>query len=154
MLSDKNDFLAINLAIVCIVRKLQKNFFTDRGVPALLSCKVLFDELATGASKVVDVVSDILTDIELPLWVRDLVNHFHPLLASLLGRYPMLLHPVAQVSAGRPVFLSDPGLRRPVLEECRDFHLMRIQFALANTFGTTQWYPLLLTYCKCFRGSL
>ena len=79
MLSDESDFLAINLAIVYIVRKLQKNFFADREVPSLLSGKVLFNQLAAGTSKVVGVVSDILIDRDLPLWAHHLVNHLYTL---------------------------------------------------------------------------
>ena len=66
-----------NLTIVCVVRKLQKNFFADCEVPSLLFCKVLFDEFATGTSKVVEGISDVLTDVDLPIGIGNFVNHLH-----------------------------------------------------------------------------
>ena len=77
MLYDEGDFLAEYLAIIRGVRKLQEYFFSDDEVLSLLSGKVLFDELAVGTSKVVDGVGAILTYVNLPIWVGDLVNNLH-----------------------------------------------------------------------------
>jgi hypothetical protein len=44
---------------------------------SLLSGKVSLNELAAGVSKVVEDIGDVLTDVDLPVWVRDLVNNFH-----------------------------------------------------------------------------
>ena len=72
-----------NLTIVCVVRKLQKNFFADCEVPSLLPCEVLFDELATGTSKVVEGISDVLTNVDLPVGVGNLINNLHEQSARL-----------------------------------------------------------------------
>ena len=77
MFYDESDFMARNLAIGCGIRELQQYFFSDGEVLSLLSCKVLFDELAVGTSKVVDGVGEILTDIDLTVRVGDLVNNLH-----------------------------------------------------------------------------
>lgn len=105
MLSDKSYFLAMNLAIVCIVRKLQKNFFADREVSSLLSGKVLFYQSATSTSKVVERIGDILTDVDLSIRIDDLVNNFHGLLVSKLDSDLMLFHPVTEILTRRSVSL-------------------------------------------------
>ncbi len=76
--------MARNLAIVCGVRELQEYLFSDGEVPSLLSGKVFFDELAVGTSKVVDGVGEVLTDVDLPVWVGDLVNNLHCSILFLL----------------------------------------------------------------------
>ena len=77
MFYDESDFMARNLAIVYGVRELQEYFFSDGEVLSLLSCKVFFDELAIGASKVANGVGEVLADIDLTVWVGDLVNNLH-----------------------------------------------------------------------------
>ena len=59
---DKSHFMAVHLAVVCGIRELQEYFFSDSEVSPLLSGKVFFDELAVGASKVVEGISEVLTD--------------------------------------------------------------------------------------------
>ncbi len=76
--------MARNLAIGCGVRELQEYFFSDGEVPSLLSGKVLFDELAVGTSKVVDGVGEVLTDVDFPVWVGDLINNLHFSIPQLL----------------------------------------------------------------------
>lgn len=69
--------MAVNLAVVCGVRELQEYFFSDGEVSPLLSCKVFFDKLAVGASKVVDGVSEVLADVDFAVRIGDFVNHLH-----------------------------------------------------------------------------
>lgn len=76
--SDKSDLLASNLTIVCIVRELQKDFFSDREVLPLLSGKILLDEFTIGTAKVIEGIGDILADVDLPVWIGDFVNNLHP----------------------------------------------------------------------------
>lgn len=77
-----------NLAIVRTVRELQKNFLADRKVPSLLSGKVLLDQFAIGASKVVEGVSDVLTDVDLSIGIGDLVNNLQESLPAFLNYDP------------------------------------------------------------------
>ncbi len=56
--------MAVHLAVVCGVRKLQEYFFSDGEVSPLLSRKVFFDELAVGTSKVVEGVGEVLADVD------------------------------------------------------------------------------------------
>ena len=77
--------MARNFAIVRDVGELLKYFFSDGEVPSLLSGKVFFDELAVGTSKVVNGVGEILTDVDLPVWVGDLVNNLHFSISCLLS---------------------------------------------------------------------
>src|SRR5258708_971066 len=81
---DKSHFMAVHLAVVYGVRKLQEYFFSDGEVSPLLSGKVFFDELAVGASKVVEGVSEVLTDVDFAVWIGDLVNDLHYLLLTSL----------------------------------------------------------------------
>jgi hypothetical protein len=84
VLYDESDFVARNLAIVRGIRELQEYLFSDGEVPSLLSGKVFFDELAVGTSKVVDGIGAVLTDMDLPVWVGDLVNNPHCSILFLL----------------------------------------------------------------------
>lgn len=84
MFYNERDLMARNFAIFCGVRELQKYFFSDGEVPSLLSGKVFFYELAVGTSKVVDGVGDVLTDVDLPVWISDLVNNLHFTVSCLL----------------------------------------------------------------------
>ncbi len=81
-------------------------------------------------------------------------SQHHSCSFSMFGCDLMLLHPVAQISTRRPIFLGNPGLRRSVLEECRDFHLMRVQLAFADTSGAAQRHPLLFASSERLRGPL
>ena len=54
--------MAVHLAVVCGIRELQEYFFSDGEVSPSLSRKVFFDALAVGTSKVVEGVSEVLTD--------------------------------------------------------------------------------------------
>ena len=63
--------------MVCVVRKLSEDLFANDKIPSLLSGKVLLDELAIGTSKVVEGVGDVLTDVNLPIGIGDLVNDLH-----------------------------------------------------------------------------
>src|SRR5260370_34366111 len=65
------------LSIVRIVRKLHEYLFSYSEVSPLLSGKVLFNELAAGASKIVEGICYILSYVDLPIWVRDLINNLH-----------------------------------------------------------------------------
>ncbi len=72
--------MAINLAVICDVRELQEYFFSDGEVSPLLSCKVFFDKLAVGASKVVEGVSEVLADVDFAVRIGYFVNNLHYLL--------------------------------------------------------------------------
>ena len=74
--------MAVHLAVVCGVRELQEYFFSDGEVSPLLSGKVFFDELAVGASKVVEGISEVLTNIDFAVWIGDFVNNLHYLLLT------------------------------------------------------------------------
>ena len=76
--------MAVHLAVVCGVRKLQEYFFSDGEVSPLLSRKVFFDELAVGASKVVEGISEVLANIDFAVWIGDFVNNLHYLLLTSL----------------------------------------------------------------------
>ena len=56
---NESHFMAVHLAVICGIRELQEYFFSDSEVSPLLSGKVFFDELAVGASKVVEGVSEV-----------------------------------------------------------------------------------------------
>jgi len=81
---NKGYFPAVHFAVVCGVRKLQEYFFSDGEVSPLLPRKVFFDELAVGTSKVVEGVSEVLTNIDFAVWIGDLVNDLHCLLLTSL----------------------------------------------------------------------
>ncbi len=76
--------MAVHLAVVCGIRELQEYFFSDGEVSPLLSGKVFFDELAVGASKVVEGISEVLADVDFAVWIGDLVNDLHCLLLTSL----------------------------------------------------------------------
>ena len=76
--------MAVHLAVICGIRELQEYFFSDGEVSSLLSRKVFFDELAVGASKVVEGVGEVLADVDFAVWVGDLVNDLHCLLLTSL----------------------------------------------------------------------
>ena len=76
--------MAVHLAVVCGVRELQEYFFSDNEVSPLLSCKVLFDKLAVGASKVVEGVGEVLAYVDFAVWIGDFVNNLHYLLLTQL----------------------------------------------------------------------
>jgi hypothetical protein len=82
MFNDKGNFMAINLAIVCGIGELQEYLFSDGEVSPLLSGKVFFDELAVGASKVVEGIGEVLTDVDFAVRIGDFVNNPHYLLLT------------------------------------------------------------------------
>lgn len=83
MFYDESDLLARNLTIVRGIWKLHEYFFSDGEVPSLLSGKILFDKLTVGTAKVIDGIGEVLTDVDLPVWVGDLVNNLHYLSFAL-----------------------------------------------------------------------
>jgi hypothetical protein len=77
MFYDECDFMARNLSIISSIRELQEYFFSDSEALSLLSCKVFFDELAAGASKVADDIGEVLANVDLTVRVSDLVDNLH-----------------------------------------------------------------------------
>ena len=77
--------MAINLAVVCDIRELQEYFFSDNEVSPLLSCKVIFDELAVGTTKVINGVGEVLADVDFAVRIGDLVNNLHYLFAHQIN---------------------------------------------------------------------
>src|SRR5258708_35614396 len=84
VLKNESHFMAVHLAVVCGIRKLQEYFFSDGEVSPLLSRKVFFDELAVGVSKVVEGVGEVLADIGFAVWIGDLLNYLHYLVFTSL----------------------------------------------------------------------
>ena len=81
MFDDEVNFTARNFTLVCALRELLEDFFSDGEVSSLLSCKVFFDELAVGTPKVVDGIGKVLTDVDFAVGIGDLVNNLHSLFA-------------------------------------------------------------------------
>jgi hypothetical protein len=75
--SDERAFLASNLTIVCVVKEFSQDFLSDREVPSLFPGKILGDEFTIGTTKVVDIIGGIVTNIDLSIWIRDLINNLH-----------------------------------------------------------------------------
>ena len=54
--------------------RLPEDFLPDRKVFALLACEVCSDDIMLCASKVIDAIRQILSNVDLPVWVGDFVD--------------------------------------------------------------------------------
>ena len=74
----------VDLFIGCILTR-PKNLFPDGKIVSLLSGEVFFDAPAIGNPKIVDAIGQVFPDVDLPIWVCDLVDYFHRLTRMIIS---------------------------------------------------------------------
>jgi hypothetical protein len=70
------EFPGIHFAIARNVR-FPQYFLPNRKVPTLFSGEILFNEAAASASKVIQGICQVLTDVDFAVWVGNFIDDFH-----------------------------------------------------------------------------